>query len=237
MDSDRNVVCIKWGDKFSADYVNKLYNMVQRNLSLKHRFICLTEDPTDLNPNIEVFPLTRNDLEYCWNKLVLFEKKLYNINGTILFFDLDVVIINPIDDLFLFQPKSEFASVKDWGFPDRCLNASIMRMNGNFDYIIEEFYRLRASGQLMESREYDDYLGSFDKVTYVLPDIPPLIFYGDQEWTTYQLTHRKAKITWYPENWLKSYKFGYDMSAKIVVFHGSPKPHEVEDSWVKLHWK
>ena len=56
-------------------------------------------------------------------------------------------------------------------------------------------------------------------------------------WTTYQLTQRKAKITWYPENWLKSYKFGYDMSAKIVVFHGSPKPHEVEDSWVKLHWK
>ena len=163
--------------------------------------------------------------------------KLYNINGTILFFDLDIVIINPIDDLFLFQPKSEFVSVKDWAFPDRCLNASIMRMNGNFDYIIEEFYRLRASGQLMESREYDDYLGSFDKVTYVLPDMPPLIFYGDQEWTTYQLTQRKAKITWYPENWLKSYKFGYDMSAKIVVFHGSPKPHEVEDNWVKLHWK
>ena len=162
MDSDTNVVCIKWGDKFSADYVNKLYNMVQRNLSLKHRFICLTEDSTDLNPNIEVFPLTRNDLEYCWNKLVLFEKKLYNITGTILFFDLDVVIINPIDDLFLFQPKSEFVSVKDWVFPDRCLNASIMRMNGNFDYIIEEFYRLRASGQLMESREYDDYIARFD---------------------------------------------------------------------------
>ena len=79
MDSDKNVVCIKWGDKFSADYVNKLYSMVQRNLSLKHRFICLTEDPADLNPNIEVFPLTRNDLEYCWNKLVLFEKKLYTL--------------------------------------------------------------------------------------------------------------------------------------------------------------
>ena len=74
MDSNKNVVCIKWGDKFSADYVNKLYNMVQRNLSLKHRFICLTEDSTDLNSNIEVFPLTRDDLEYCWNKLVLFEK-------------------------------------------------------------------------------------------------------------------------------------------------------------------
>ena len=148
-----------------------------------------------------------------------------------------MVINNSIDDLFLFEPKSEFVSVKDWAFPDRCLNASIMRMNGNFDYIIEEFYRLRASGQLMESREYDDYLGSFDKVTYVLPDMPPLIFYGDQEWTTYQLIQRKAKITWYPENWLKSYKFGYDMSAKIVVFHGSPKPHEVNDKWVREYWK
>ena len=71
----RNVVCIKWGDKFSADYVNRLYNMVQRNLTLEHRFICLTEDPTDLNPKIEALPLTRDDLEYCWNKLILFERK------------------------------------------------------------------------------------------------------------------------------------------------------------------
>ena len=37
----RNVICIKWGDKFGADYVNRLYKMVERNLTLEHRFVAL----------------------------------------------------------------------------------------------------------------------------------------------------------------------------------------------------
>ena len=41
--SKRNVICIKWGDKFGANYVNSLYNMVERNLTLPHRFICFTD--------------------------------------------------------------------------------------------------------------------------------------------------------------------------------------------------
>ena len=31
---DRNVICIKWGTKFGPEYVNKLYKMVEKNLSL-----------------------------------------------------------------------------------------------------------------------------------------------------------------------------------------------------------
>ena len=49
----KNVLCIKWGSKYSADYVNKLYSMVERHLSLSHRFVCLTEDTTGLNSEIE----------------------------------------------------------------------------------------------------------------------------------------------------------------------------------------
>ena len=44
-------------------------------------------------------------------------------------------------------------------------------------------------------------------------------------------------ITYYPSDWLQSYTCGYDMNAKIVVFHGAPKPHEVEDTWVKENWR
>ena len=55
----KNVLCIKWGNKFSAGYVNKLYSMVKRHLSLSHRFVCLTEDTTGLNSEIETKPLLR----------------------------------------------------------------------------------------------------------------------------------------------------------------------------------
>jgi len=33
---------MKWGDKFPAEYVNRLYAMVARNLSDEFRFVCFT---------------------------------------------------------------------------------------------------------------------------------------------------------------------------------------------------
>lgn len=54
---------------------------------------------------------------------------------------------------------------------------------------------------------------------------------GDQHWIT---QHAKAK-TW-PDEWIKSYKVNlFKEEGKIVVFHGKPKPHEL-DGWVKKAW-
>ena len=43
-----NVLCMKWGTKYPADYVNRLYSMVARNMQRKFRFVCLTEDSEGL---------------------------------------------------------------------------------------------------------------------------------------------------------------------------------------------
>jgi len=52
-----NVVCVKFGTKYGADYVNKLYFGVKKHLSVAHTFTCFTEDPTGLDPAILVLPL------------------------------------------------------------------------------------------------------------------------------------------------------------------------------------
>ena len=31
---DKRVICIRWGQKYGTDYVNRLYGMVARNISL-----------------------------------------------------------------------------------------------------------------------------------------------------------------------------------------------------------
>ena len=49
-----NIICMKWGNKYGPDYVNKLYNMVSRNLTRDFRFICFTEDGTGIKNNIEM---------------------------------------------------------------------------------------------------------------------------------------------------------------------------------------
>ena len=51
---EKNVICIKWGTKFGAEYVNRLYRMVQKNLTIPHRFVCFTDNSEGLSDGIEV---------------------------------------------------------------------------------------------------------------------------------------------------------------------------------------
>ena len=97
-----NILCMKWGSKYGADYVNKLYSMVARNLSKPFRFICLTDDAKGLMSNVECFPIPKISVELSgpergWNKLAVFQESLYDITGDILCFDLDLII-----DLYIF---------------------------------------------------------------------------------------------------------------------------------------
>ena len=52
-----NVICVKEGTKYDSDYVNILYFMVKRNLTIPFDFICLTENPQDLLEEIKVINL------------------------------------------------------------------------------------------------------------------------------------------------------------------------------------
>ena len=52
-----NVICMKWGDKYSPDYVNILFNMVSRNLKNPFKFVCFTDDATGIDPKVETFDL------------------------------------------------------------------------------------------------------------------------------------------------------------------------------------
>ena len=67
---------MKWGDKYGPEYVNRLYNMTARNLTLPFKFICFTDNGAGLDKNIEVRPLPEMDLppdrERGWRKLSTF---------------------------------------------------------------------------------------------------------------------------------------------------------------------
>ena len=52
-----NIICMKWGDKYGADYVNRLYGMVNRNLTLPFNFVCFTENPEGIHSNVKICPL------------------------------------------------------------------------------------------------------------------------------------------------------------------------------------
>ena len=51
------IICLKWGNKYGPEYVNKMYNMVKRNCTLDYEFICFTEDRNGIDRNIRTEPL------------------------------------------------------------------------------------------------------------------------------------------------------------------------------------
>ena len=85
-----NVICMKWGDKFPVDYVNRLYSMVSRNMDSKFRFVCFTENSIGIRPEVEIQKLPELELptgspERGWRKLTVFKKDFGGLSGPTLF--------------------------------------------------------------------------------------------------------------------------------------------------------
>ena len=47
--SDNLIFCMKWGTLYGPEYVNTLYSMVKRNLTLDFRMVCFTDDDFFVN--------------------------------------------------------------------------------------------------------------------------------------------------------------------------------------------
>ena len=142
---ENNVVCVKWGTKFGPEYVNRLYRMVEKNLTVPHRFVCFTDNAEGIDKNVEIRPFYELDdsglPEKAWKKLGLFTDKLADLQGRALFLDLDVVIMKNIDEFF--EVPGEFVIIKDWDFENDIIgNSSVFRFEVNkHKDIIENFYK------------------------------------------------------------------------------------------------
>lgn len=101
-----NIVCLKWGDKFGHEHVNRLYRMVCKNFHADFNFICHTENANGIDRNVIIQPLPDYDLENWWWKLTLFQ---YSTKVPTLFFDLDVVIQN---DITHFKDYAEDSKIR-----------------------------------------------------------------------------------------------------------------------------
>ena len=139
-----NVVCMKWGTRYGPDWVNRLAAMVRRNTSWSIRFVCFTDDPAGIRPDIEChsLPAVQFDprLGKHWPKLGLMRKEIAGLEGMTLYLDLDVVIIGDLDPFFTFPAR--FCMVREW--KDRHLgygNSSVVRFFAGLESgVLDRFY-------------------------------------------------------------------------------------------------
>ena len=105
MQTPVNVICMKWGKLYGPEYVNFLRAGVGRHLKRPFRFVCFTDDANGLRDDVQALPLPELGLpkgqgDLRWRKLAVFRKELYDLRGTTLFLDLDLVIVDSIDPFF-----------------------------------------------------------------------------------------------------------------------------------------
>ena len=106
------VVCIKWGSKYSAEYVNNLYSAIIRHYGSDVRFICFTDDSTGILEDVECNPFDAclSSFQAWWLKIQVFSPawcssssseatSLRLLKGWVLYIDLDTVICNSLSFL------------------------------------------------------------------------------------------------------------------------------------------
>jgi len=219
-----NVICIKWGDQYSVDYVNRLFNMVRRNVTVDINFYCFTEISAGLHPDIIVKPLPVLDVPDEDNKFAyrkeaaLCDDDLGGLRGErVLFFDLDVVIVANIDELLTFPQGDEFVIINDW--------------NTNGDHVGQASCYSWRVGTLGYVKKYFE---AHPK------EVVKQYHTASQEYLSAQVIKTQGKLIFWPEPWVRSFKShclpkgllrhffpaAIPPGAKVIAFHGSPKPQD-----------
>jgi len=99
------VVTWLWGDKFGSGDVAKLHAAVQRNLRYEHRFLCVTDRPTDDMPCLtaEIPDPGLTKVKGCFARLRMFDPDWQTANyidDRVVCIDLDTVITGSLEGLF-----------------------------------------------------------------------------------------------------------------------------------------
>ena len=222
-----NVVCIYWGTKYPTIYVQNLYNMVKRNLTVPFTFTCFTDHvklQKLVQGDIRVRSMPYHNFKGWWNKMTLFSPKA-NLQGEILYLDLDLVILENIDCLLSFE-KNKCCFINDFNKSKYYFNSSVMRFNNNImtEHVWDPYVKHRNT--------YDKMLGDQNVITQLIKRTKHYAIYPD-EWTfSYKWYDRKK-----PRYKKKDHTYELRPNTKIAVFHGKPNPHESTQEWVKNNWK
>ena len=222
-----NFACVCYGIKYNIEYVQKLYNMVQRHTTIPHKFYCFTDN---VNPQqqlkgdiiIKQFPMF--NLQGWWNKMQLFHPGI--LEDTTLYMDLDVVITDNIDCFFTYEPEADFVGMNDFNPDTKIFNSSVFRFE-------PEAMKDKLWQPFINDREkWLRYSGDQNVISEVIMAHPETRSFPDS-WTQSYKWHDRKGQRYHKGKWT----FEHNGESLVTVFHGQPNPHESEQEWVKNAWK
>lgn len=245
----RDVVVWKWKvpgyrSTFDHNTVNVARSMWERRLRLPHRFTCVTDDPTGIDPRVRIIDIkTLPSYKFmkvpnpssrlnpsCFVRLAIYHPDAADIFGeTIISSDLDAVITDYVDPLF--DHDAEFVI---WGGQTVQPNSSIP-----YSWFNGSLQMIRAGKRPRVWDEFD-------------PTSSPALANGancrgsDQGWIAYCLGRRER--VWGTADGVYSYRNHVlpaggrlPRGARFVAFHGAHDPWhatvKAKHAWVREHYR
>jgi len=248
-----NVVCIKWGEKYPAYYVNRLYRGVTRFLDRPFTFHCFTDRGEDIDPGVVLHDLPREDFEDdlvaamqrqgrrgAWRKISLFRPGLAGMTGQMLGFDLDVVVTGDLAPLVDCAPR-KVAMRREWRYQWKGLHGghgSVFAFDPALHpYLYEDFAR-DPTGSVSANK-------------------------GSEQYYTSMSAHRRGELAYLPGDMVSSFKYDaarlfpfnhllqprLPANCRVMCFHGRPKMEEAVEGfrggpfestlradWLRRYW-
>jgi hypothetical protein len=235
-----SVVTWKWSkpgyrSKFTAVHVNMMRRMVARHYPDPHRFICITDDPEGLDPEIEVVPLQAEWADVlnptwgekgpsCYRRLRAFSPEFEQVAGKrFVSIDLDVVITGDLRPLW--NRDDEFV-IFAAGSGVQLYNGSMFMMTTGSRCQVWDLFNPEKSPQLTHEAGLRG---------------------SDQAWIQYVLGPDEA--VWTEADGVLSYKThclrknqgNLPAGARMVMFWGLPDPWDPDitqkSAWVAEHYR
>ena len=234
-----SVVVWKWKkpgyrSTFTAHHVNVMRRMVARHYPFPHRFICITDDPTGIDSEVEVVPLWNDHAELlnptwpgvgpsCYRRLRAFSPEFEEIAGRrFVSVDLDVVITGDLTPL--------------WNRPEEFVIYAPASAG----------YHYNGSMFLVTAGARAQVWDTFDPATSPRTSNAAKCHGSDQAWIQYVLGPNEARWTTdhgifaYKRDSLRRRNGGMPPGARLVVFHGKPDPWDRQalnrSPWISKHY-
>jgi hypothetical protein len=210
------VACLLWGEwcaPHGETYVRRLKAAVGRNLSVPHRFVCLTDRHI---AGIDCLPLPTVEWKRNLTKMWLFAPD-NGLRGRVLAFDLDDIPIGLLDEMA--QSHARFICAEDpWD-------------KGKAGGGVCAF---TAGDLMLENRLYRPCVEAMDEVESISGG-------SERHWLRHALPEAEfwpggLVVDAKPFDLLDIVE-SVPNDASVAHFHGHPRPHEVERDWLKEHWR
>lgn len=210
-------MCINWGTKYGALYINRLYEMVARHTTPPFRFVCFTDSTTDVRPEVECFDLPEmpgfmpERTIGQWPKSRLWAPTLADLEGPVLFLDLDSAIVGSLDDFFDYGSPEDVILARNQAKPLHKLGqTSVYRMPVGALSSLQQVFAADPQG-VADKYRFEQH--------FVTKNAPGGVKFWPRAWVAH---FRIDCIPRFPLNYVRPPKPPND--ARVVIFAGALNP-------------